>query len=309
MCPSSSSSSWRRPGAPPSRPPPAEPAQLVELRTERQAVQAQLERLGAVIARRKQALGPGAEPGPALVSLLQESTRLSARLDTLEREEATAARGLGETARPPAPIPAEALRPAPSDDAQRLREKADLLRDREDQLRKRLAEVDGRIRTLGRERALERRVSEFVREQDLFDEDDRRVAASRSELSASNGTPPTNGASVAAAPSNAAMNPQGGGNSGGAGGAAGPGGSQQGGGGSLGGVGPQTNSAGGSLGAASSRETVVAARPEELRMDDPAAGDDDSLEGLRARHAAIEREAATLHDAAATLDRDAAKQR
>jgi len=73
-------------------------------------------------------------------------------------------------------VPAATLQASPSDDAQRLRQKADFLRDREDRLRRQVIQLDQRIQAMNRERALQHRMAEFLQENSLFDEDDRRVA-------------------------------------------------------------------------------------------------------------------------------------
>ncbi|MHB1845055.1 MAG: hypothetical protein ACYCWW_09505 [Deltaproteobacteria bacterium] len=214
-----------------------------------------------------------------------------------------------QTALAPAPaLPAQAAQAKPTDDAQSLREKADFLRDREDALRRRIAQTNERILAVGREQALDRRVSEFVHERDLFDDDDRRLSVTRTEYAGGTATslavqsPSSNqgqagGASLSNGPTPVAGSS--GGSGGGQGGASSPG---------LGGVGSPAGPAD-SMGPATSKETLAGTRPEELRMDDAPAGDDESLEALRAERETLSREAERLHAAAAALEADAAKRR
>jgi hypothetical protein len=350
-------------------------ADAARLTASRQAVQAQLDELGATIAEKKKALPAGAEPGAELTRLLQDSTRLAAQLAELERQVADAAtrtreaadgltqscdrelgglqsrwaaapagermalegriaevgkscngRSLGQADRPVggSSVPASALGASATDDPQSLQQKADFLHDREDVLRRRIAQMSQRIGALERERSLARRVSEFVKEQDLFDENDTRITASRTELTAAPG-PQSNqaggAASVFAPQSPSAGNngasdtaSRGGGAgttpttgtgnvSGGAGGqnGAAPTG--------LGSVAAPADAPSGSEGSQGSRQTYVGARPEELRTGDDAAGDNDSLEGLQAERTALEQEAQKLHQAATALEHTATERR
>lgn len=348
------------------------------LTASRQAVQAQLDELGAAIAEKKRALPAGSEPGAELTGLLQNSTRLAAQLAELERQVADAAvqtreaadglaqscdrelgglqsqwaaapaaertalegriaevgkscngRSLGQADRPAggASVPASTLGAAATDDPRSLQQKADFLHDREDLLRRRIAQMSQRIDALERERSLARRVSEFVKEQDLFDENDTRITASRTELTAAP-APQANqggvgGGSFAAQTPSAANNgasdtaSRGGGAgttpttgtgnvSGGAGGSqttnsASPAG--------LGSVAAPADAPSGTEGSQGSRQTYVGARPEELRVGDDAAGDNDSLEGLQAQRSALEQEAQKLHEAASALERSATERR
>jgi predicted nucleic acid-binding Zn-ribbon protein len=353
-------------------------AEASRLSANRQAVQAELDKLGATIAEKKKSLPANAEPGVELIQLLQASTRLASQLDELQREVAAAAdraqqaadrlarscdaelgglqarwsqspaserpalegriaevgkscsgRSLGQLDKPAGDrsIPASALAPVASDDAQALQQKADFLHDREDLLRRRIAQMSQRIDALNRERALARRVSEFVKEQDLFDEDDTRVSASRTEYGAAATSAPQVNAPNAAQTAQgsgrdgAAMGP--GSNSGGAGGGAGgtPVGTQGGGGNggslsnnnpvsaTLGGVASPADAPSGAEGPQGSRQTYTGTRPEELRVGEDATADSDSLEGLRAQRETLEREAKQLHEAASALEHNAAERR
>jgi predicted nucleic acid-binding Zn-ribbon protein len=222
-----------------------------------------------------------------------------------------------------ASIPASALAPAATDDAQALQQKADFLRDREDLLRHRIAQMSQRIEALSRERTLARRVSEFVKEQDLFDEDDTRVSAARTEYGAVTAPQPgasgVNAAQISQSNDGSKTNNPGA-NNGGAGGGSLPVGSANGGqGGSLsnngtppptlGGVATPADAPSGVEGTQDSRQTYIGTRPEDLRVGDDAAGDDDSLEGLRAQRMSLEQEAKKLHDAATALERSASDRR
>ena len=285
-------------------------AELGTLGRDRDAAQAELARLGDLIAEKKAALPAGAEAGPELTDLLRSSAALAERIADLQRRIA----GIGQRLRsslgapPPAPTSAGPLSPTAGDDARSLREKANFLRDREDALRSRATAVGRRIAALERERALARRVSELAREQDLFDDDDRRVAVTRSEYVASTPSSTATGLDGHAVATNL---PAQNGNSGGpvaAGGAAGGG---------MGGAAGQTNTlAAGSLGSLSpqatppagseslpGRSAVSGERPEDVH---PASlDDDDSLDDLQAQRAALEREADELRKAAQALDRSA----
>jgi hypothetical protein len=97
-----------------------------------------------------------------------------ARLRTLraEREQVRAAI-------PAAKVPAlEALRS--SDDPEALLEQADLARDNEDKVRAQLKSTEQRIAELKEERELDRRVSQFLGDESLFDDTDRRIRVTRS---------------------------------------------------------------------------------------------------------------------------------
>ncbi|WPB75254.1 TetR family transcriptional regulator [Archangium violaceum] len=62
-----------------------------------------------------------------------------------------------------------------SDDPEDLLEQADVLRDSEDKVRQRLRALRGRITELREERELERRMSDFLGEESMFDEQDRQM--------------------------------------------------------------------------------------------------------------------------------------
>lgn len=65
-----------------------------------------------------------------------------------------------------------------SDDPEELLEQADALRDSRDKVNKRLEAVRRRVHELRREQELDERMSEFVKQESLFDEHDRRLARS-----------------------------------------------------------------------------------------------------------------------------------
>ncbi|AKJ00878.1 hypothetical protein ATI61_112142 [Archangium gephyra] len=62
-----------------------------------------------------------------------------------------------------------------SDDPEDLLEQADVLRDSEDKVRQRLQALRGRITELREERELDRRMSDFLGEESMFDEQDRHM--------------------------------------------------------------------------------------------------------------------------------------
>jgi hypothetical protein len=75
---------------------------------------------------------------------------------------------------PPSQVPA--LNPAQaSDDPEDLLEQADALRDSEDKVRQRLQALRARITEVREERELDRRMSDFLGEDSVFDEQDRRM--------------------------------------------------------------------------------------------------------------------------------------
>jgi hypothetical protein len=181
-------------------------------------------------------------------------------------------------------VPDATLQATPSDDAQRLRQKADFLRDREDRLRRQVVQLDQRILALGRERMLQHRMAEFLQENSLFDEDDRRVA--RAEISVVPGAvttagkvePSSAGGAVAFAAQTA----------------------------------PHADSASAAAPApaspsvvspiASVTRTAVLQRPEDPQLEGNPGGADESLEGLSARRAILAAEADRLHIAALALE-------
>lgn len=188
-------------------------------------------------------------------------------------------------------VPAATLEAGPSDDAQRLRQKADFLRDREDRLRRQVAMLDQRIEALSRERVLQHRVSEFLQESSLFDEDDRRVA--RSELLVPAGrttavepSPSTGGgANNSPGPALSAMAPA-----------------------SAAQTATSTSpKASDSTSTASTAQPVSATASALQRTGDSAlegvpAGSEDSIEALSARRAILAAEADRLHIAALALE-------
>jgi hypothetical protein len=74
---------------------------------------------------------------------------------------------------PAAAVPA--LSGATSDDPAELLEQADAVRDSEDKVRQRMEQLKARIHELKDERDLDRRMSDFLGEESIFDEQDRRL--------------------------------------------------------------------------------------------------------------------------------------
>lgn len=68
-----------------------------------------------------------------------------------------------------------ALQNARSDDPEDLMEQADALRDSEDKVRQRMKALEGRIAELRDERELDRRMNDFLGDQSMFDDEDRRL--------------------------------------------------------------------------------------------------------------------------------------
>jgi len=79
---------------------------------------------------------------------------------------------------PATPVPQ--LSDRPSDDPEELLERADALLDGEDKLRREEQALTRRIQELKAERELERRMNEYLSEDSLFDEHDRRLSVTRS---------------------------------------------------------------------------------------------------------------------------------
>jgi prefoldin subunit 5 len=96
-------------------------------------------------------------------------SRLIARMRGL-RAERDAVRSALPPSRVPALNPAEA-----SDDPEDLLEQADALRDSEDKVRQRLQALRARITEVREERELDRRMSDFLGEESMFDEQDRHM--------------------------------------------------------------------------------------------------------------------------------------
>jgi hypothetical protein len=293
---------------------PAASEGLAQLEADRDASQGELARLGQLIATKKAALPPGAEAGPELTELLRASAALAAKLEALQQRIAAGEEKLRQSHGAVIPVPGVPAQVGSTegDDARSLQEKADFLRDREDALRTRIAAVSRRIEALGRERALARRVSEFAREQDLFNDDDRRVAVTHAELSSAS---PSQGAAQVDT-SRGSQNPtqMGGGGAGGvgttpsgSGGNGGGGGMDNGNFGSLAGMSPPAAAPGGGESPSSVRQTFSGERPEEVRTAD--LDDVDSIEDLRVARAALEREAEQLHRKAEALEKSASEGR
>ncbi|WP_224242358.1 TetR family transcriptional regulator [Hyalangium gracile] len=99
----------------------------------------------------------------------QERSRLLSRMREL-RTERDAVRAALPASRVPALSPADA-----SDDPEDLLEQADALRDSEDKVKQRLGALKTRIAELREEKDLERRMNDFLGEEAMFDEQDRRM--------------------------------------------------------------------------------------------------------------------------------------
>ncbi len=120
-----------------------------------------------------------------LAALSQELAELRARFDATADRSARGAlltrlravrqeREQVRAALPAAALPAlEAERP--TDDPEDLLERADLLRDNEDKVRRELTALDARIREVREERELDRHLNDFIGEDQMFDESDRRA--------------------------------------------------------------------------------------------------------------------------------------
>ncbi|WNG24189.1 TetR family transcriptional regulator [Cystobacter fuscus] len=101
-----------------------------------------------------------------------------ARAGLLERMRTLRAeRDAVRTALPPSQVPA-LPGAATSDDAEDLLEQADALRDTEDKVKQRLQALRARLTEVREERELERRMSDFLGEESMFDEQDRRLRLS-----------------------------------------------------------------------------------------------------------------------------------
>ncbi|XXF79290.1 TetR family transcriptional regulator [Myxococcaceae bacterium GXIMD 01537] len=98
-----------------------------------------------------------------------ERARLTTQLRALRAE-----RDAVRAALPPSRVPALDKAGA-SDDPADLLEQADALRDSEDKVRQRLGALKARITEVREERDLERRMSDFLGEDSMFDEQDRRL--------------------------------------------------------------------------------------------------------------------------------------
>lgn len=99
----------------------------------------------------------------------EQRTQLLSRMRQL-RAEREAVRAALPASRVPALGPGQA-----SDDPEDLLEQADALRDSEDKVRQRLSALKSRITEVREERALERRMNDFLGEESMFDDQDRRL--------------------------------------------------------------------------------------------------------------------------------------
>jgi uncharacterized coiled-coil DUF342 family protein len=96
-------------------------------------------------------------------------SKLIARMRDLRTE-----RDALRSALPASQVPAFDRRES-SDDPEDLLEQADVLRDSEDKVRQRLQALRGRITEVREERELDRRMSDFLGEESMFDEQDRQM--------------------------------------------------------------------------------------------------------------------------------------
>lgn len=147
-----------------------------------QELSRQLTELSAQVAERDAAASRAQR---ALVeALTQELTALRAQFE--KSEDRSARRALiaqmrtvrEERERHEAALPRSGtttLSTAASDDPEELLEQADALRDSRDKVNKRLAAVRRRVHELRQEQELDRRMQEFVDDESLFDEHDRRI--------------------------------------------------------------------------------------------------------------------------------------
>jgi hypothetical protein len=110
---------------------------------------------------------------------------------------------------PVAKLPA--LESGGSDDPADLLEQADALRDAEDKVRHQMIAVRARITELRQEQELDRRMSDFIGDESLFDDQDRRIRRMQSRTLTSGSSPPLEGGiSVDATPEAAhTFDPQG----------------------------------------------------------------------------------------------------
>lgn len=99
----------------------------------------------------------------------QERARLLSRMRTLRAE-----REAVRTALPASQVPALGGTDS-GDDPEDLLEQADVLRDSEDKVKQRLKALHARIAEVREERELERRMNDFLGEEAMFDEQDRRL--------------------------------------------------------------------------------------------------------------------------------------
>jgi hypothetical protein len=103
-----------------------------------------------------------------------ERVAITTRMASLRRE-----RDQVRAALPAAKVPA--LTDRGSEDPTELLEQADALRDAEDKVRGKVQALRGRIAELREERELDRRMDEFMGEEALFDDQDRRIRLRREE--------------------------------------------------------------------------------------------------------------------------------
>ncbi|MBL8951717.1 MAG: TetR family transcriptional regulator [Myxococcaceae bacterium] len=90
----------------------------------------------------------------------------------------------------------------PSDDPEDLLEQADLLKDNEDKVRKQLQAVEQRIAEAKSERDLDSRVRQFLGDEAMFDESDRRLRVTRTTTEQPAAADPSRGPDTASPPPN-----------------------------------------------------------------------------------------------------------
>lgn len=91
---------------------------------------------------------------------------------------------------PAAKLPALSTTSAADTDPEDLLEQADALRDSEDKVRQKMAALQTRISELREERALDRRMSDFLGDESMFDDQDRRLRQTREVEAARQAMPP-----------------------------------------------------------------------------------------------------------------------
>lgn len=192
---------------------------------------------------------------------------------------------------PAAKVPAlEALRS--SDDPEALLEQADAARDNEDKVRAQLKSTEQRIAELKEERDLDRRVQQFLGDESLFDDTDRRIRVSRTVGATAESTRTTAGTPNDRSTANDGFSPSA---FGGAPGAPAPGGAEA--------LPPPTPGAGG---AGAPRTAAGSDARPVLNAQRIAGGDEDDLEELEVQRLKLKGLAEELKARARELEKKAA---